>query len=505
MDIWIGILVLLLGGGVGAAAVFFLQKGPLAGLRLELEEQKRLAEEARAKLACEMAGHQETEKLVARLEERASRLDELAQQIGAKDSVIEDLRQTLSRYESLQAGIEARLEEREQAIQQQADLLCKAEEKLKDSFQALSGETLAKQTEELQKAAERLFAHYKESADGALGKRETAIDELLKPLRERLKDLDDHNRTMEQRRQGAYQELLQQVLPLEKQQAGLTKETSRLVKALQDPGSAGSWGEMVLERVVEMAGLEERTSFVTQLTFEGEDGKQRPDMVVRMPGNRALIVDSKAPMRSYIEALESNDENSRDILLRDHSKKLLDHANALRKKNYSKLLQESPDFIVLFVPSESAYRAALEYRPSLMEETMACNVILASPMSLLGLLRLVDHSWRQDKLAESARALQKDASELYSRLGSLVGHYNKLGSALNKAGTAFNELGGSLDKRVLPAARRFRDHGLPVPDQLEVDEPIAFGPRPLLGQEFQPALVSMEESAEGSRKQTELF
>jgi DNA recombination protein RmuC len=235
---------------------------------------------------------------------------------------------------------------------------------------------------------------------------------------------------------------------------------------------------MVLERVVEMAGLQEHYTFDQQSTSRDEDGGQRPDMIVNLPGGRTLIIDSKAPMRAYMDGLECADEEMRGTYFRGHAGKLYDHAKELKKRDYSRR-QDAPDFTVMFVPSESAFRTALENRPSLIEECMECNVVIATPTTLLALLRAVHYGWRQERLATMADEIRKDAGRLFESLSTLTDHYNKLGKALKSAGDAYNSFGGSLESRVLPAARRFKDNGVSSNKDIAAVEIIDVNPRAL--------------------------
>ncbi|HXH62122.1 MAG TPA: DNA recombination protein RmuC, partial [Fimbriimonadaceae bacterium] len=293
-------------------------------------------------------------------------------------------------------GLEEKHAERIQAYED-------AEAAMKDTFDAIS----------LKNLQEALKQH-KEMSEGDIEQRKRSIQQMLEPFKERLQEIEGHNKEMEKSRSEAYGELLNQIKTLGEQQTGLTKETNRLVKALQDPGSAGSWGEMVLERVVEMAGLQEHYVYDQQSTAHSDDGDQRPDMIVSLPGGRTLVIDSKAPMRAYMDGLETPDEETRSTYFRAHGGKLYDHAKELKRRDYSKR-DGAPDFTVMFVPSESAFRTAVEARPSLIEECMECNVVIATPTTLLALLRAVNYGWRQERLAQLAQEVQKDGALLYER------------------------------------------------------------------------------------------
>lgn len=424
-----------------------------------------------------------------------TRLQDLKEQQAKSDTLLQSERAKLEQSQAdlltthaKTEALEAMLREREEAHAQRLLDYQKAEQQLKDSFKALSSDALKDSTDQILKQGAKLLEQFSDTAKNDDEVRKKDIDHLLKPVKENLELLEKRNHEMELLRQGAYKELVEQVSSLKNQQAGLTKETNRLVKALQDPGSAGAWGEMVLERVVEMAGLDGHWSYLTQTAIQTEEGRQIPDMVIQLPANRSLVIDSKAPMRSYLAALESEDDGIRDSLLTDHSSKLFKHAQELKRRDYSRIVQTAPDFTILFVPSESAYRAAVDKRPTLFEEANEFNVLIVTPMSLLPLLKAVAFGWQQEKLAESARRLQIDATTLYERLCTMVESYTKLGKNLNVAVKAYNEMGGSLDARVFPAARKFKEHGIQSNKDLAAIEPIEFAPRSLTSLESVPVL-----------------
>jgi len=397
---------------------------------------------------------------------------------------LESVQRECSESQAECRALRTTIEERERSHAERLEAYQKAEDQLKDTFKALSGDALKQSTEQLVSQAEEVLKRYKEVADGDEEARRKEIDAMLAPMKDRLKSLDEQNQQMERHRAGAYKELMEQVRALNEQQATLKTETSRLVRALQDPGSAGSWGEMVLERVVEMAGLEGYWSYLTQESVTTDDGRQRPDMLIQLPGGRSIVIDSKAPMRSYVTALETEDGPAKDALMIDHAAKLLGHARELKRRDYSKTITSAPDFVVLFVPSESAYRVAVERRPALFEEAHEANVVMATPTTLLALLKAVAYGWRQEKLADSARQLQADAATLYERVCKIAGDYAKLGKAIGAAGRVYNELAGSLESRVLPAARKFKDHGVQSNTDMAVIDQVEFVPRQLTSPEF---------------------
>ncbi|MBN1394097.1 MAG: DNA recombination protein RmuC [Pirellulales bacterium] len=348
--------------------------------------------------------------------------------------------------------------EKEQA-REKLVLLEEAKEKLSDAFKALASEVLKSSNTSFLELAKTQLEKYQESAKGDLEKRQTAIDELVKPVKESLGKVDAKLTEIEKSRIEAYSGLTEQVKSLWETQKELRGETANLVKALRRPQVRGRWGELQLQRVVEMAGMLEHCDFVQQQNINTESGRLRPDLVVHLPGGRAIAVDSKAPLEAYLEAIEAPDDETRDAKLREHARQVRNHVAALGKKSYGENLAGSLDIVVLFLPGESFYRAAMENDPDLLEEAAKLNVLIASPFTLIGLLRAFAHGWREEKLAENAKKISELGQELYKRLTTLGGNFRAVGEALARSIEHYNKAVGSLESRVLPAARRFKELG----------------------------------------------
>lgn len=401
---------------------------------------------------------------------------EAARREARIDGQQRELSQRMSELAAERAGREL---ERRVAHERLAELE-RARQAMTDAFKALSAEALRESSDRFLQLAQTSLATFQEGARGDLEKRQQAFADLVAPVKESLQKLDSQLHAIEATREGAYQSLRQQVSQLAESERRLRSETATLATALKSPVVRGRWGEVQLRRVVELAGMLPRCDFLEQETYRGEEGALRPDLVVRLPAGKSVVVDAKAPLSAYLEAHESTDPAVRDERLREHARQLRAHIQALSKKSYSDAVQPSPEFVVLFLPGEAFFGAALEQDPSLLEYGNAMNVMIASPTSLITLLRAVAHGWREEAAAQGARQIRDLGAELYKRLADLGQHVARLGKAIGHTVEHYNKAVGALESRVLVTGRKLKELEA-APSDVEIPglSSVDLMPRPL--------------------------
>ena len=415
----------------------------------------------------------------ARFEAISQRVPPLERELTATRVLLDECEARLGEAQVRIAEARTRLSESEKAAVEKLEILSRAEVSMKNAFQALSTDALDKSRAAFLDQAHATFGAFRESALKDFAAKETTFAQLVSPIRESLSRFEVHVHDIEQKRTEAYSGLSEQFASFKESQTLLRGETEKLATALRAPSVRGRWGEFQLRRVVEMAGMVQHCDFVEQSTIHGEDSRLRPDLIVHLPGGKTVVVDAKVPLNAYLDAKDARDENSRREFIQLHAKHLRKHVGDLRDKSYSDQLSSSPDFVVMYVPIESAFADAVQADPSLLDDAVEGNVIPAGPMTLLSLLKGAAYGWRQERIAESAEQISELGKELYNRISVMANHFGQVGEALGKATMAYNRAVGSMESRVLVQARRFKELGAAVGDDIPEVETVAHAPRQL--------------------------
>jgi len=359
------------------------------------------------------------------------------------------------------AGLQATLEAERGAAAGREEALREAqaavEGRLREAFAALAGDALERNNEAFAALAAAKLGTAKATADGDLAQRQIAIEALVGPLRESLAKVERQLSAVERDRAGSYEKLLEQIGTMRQTNEQLRTETAQLVTALRAPQVRGRWGEMQLRRAVEAAGMTEHIDFVEQQSVDSADGRLRPDLVVRLVGGKNVVVDSKVAFNGYLEAMEARDEPTREARLKAHARQLRTHIDQLAAKSYWEHFSPTPEFVVCFIPADAFLDAALREEPGLQERAFDQNVVLATPSTLVALLRTIAYTWRQEALAANAAEVHQLGRELYQRLSTMGGHIDKLGRSLNSAVGSYNQTVSSLESRVFVTARKMID------------------------------------------------
>ncbi len=365
------------------------------------------------------------------------------------------------------AELEATLQQERQQFREKLTLLEQAKAELSNSFQALSAQALERNNRTFLDLAKSTFECLQENAKGDLKEKQQAINELLTPIKASLSNVDQKLESLEKTRISTFEVLRHQIHELAVTQKDLRLETANLVKALKTPHIRGRWGEMQLRRVVEMSGMSAHCDFVEQNTIIADETRFRPDMIINLPGGKKIVIDAKAPLAAYLASLEANDENQRQSCLKDHARQVRAHIQDLSQRSYWDQFKQSetPEFVILFLPGETFFSAALEQDPNLIEVGVEKKVMLATPATLIALLHAIAYGWRQEALAENAREISQEGRDLYKRLSDMGGHFARLGQTINGTVKAYNNTVASLESRVLPSARRLKS--LEVANSLE--------------------------------------
>ena len=409
----------------------------------------------------------------------ATAIATLNERLTAKDRELQKLQGALDRETAERARVndetstlKAQLAAEQRGARERDESFRQATTELTDRFKALSRDALKDNNQEFLNLARATLEKFQATAKGDLDQRQQAIDQLVKPLKESLEKVDGKIGEIERSRAGAYAELREQVRALATSQLQLQAETGNLVKALRTPHIRGRWGEIQLRRVVELAGMVQYCDFTEQETITNEDGRMRPDVIVRLPGNRTIVVDAKVPFEAFYESISTPDDGIRIDRLKEHARLVRAHIGALSRKSYWEAVQPTPEFVLLFLPGENFYSAALEQDPKLIEDGINQRVIIATPTTLIALLKAISYGWQQEQRAANADEVGKLGKELYDRLRTFLTHLSDIGKNLDRALESYNRGVGSLEARVLVTARKFKERGAITGDEIESPEPI---------------------------------
>jgi DNA recombination protein RmuC len=409
----------------------------------------------------------------------ATAIATLNERLTAKDRELQKLQGVLDRETAERARandetstLKAQLAAEQRGARERDESFRQATTELAERFKALSRDALKDNNQEFLNLARATLEKFQATAKGDLDQRQQAIDQLVKPLKESLEKVDGKIGEIEKARAGAYAELREQVRALATSQIQLQAETGNLVKALRTPHIRGRWGEIQLRRVVELAGMVQYCDFTEQETITNEDGRMRPDVIVRLPGNRTIVVDAKVPFEAFYESISTPDDAIRIDRLKEHARLVRAHIGALSRKSYWEAVQPTPEFVLLFLPGENFYSAALEQDPKLIEDGINQRVIIATPTTLIALLKAISYGWQQEQRAANADEVGKLGKELYDRLRTFLTHLSDIGKNLDRALESYNRGVGSLEARVLVTARKFKERGAITGDEIESPEPI---------------------------------
>jgi DNA recombination protein RmuC len=410
---------------------------------------------------------------------QSRRAAELRALLGQREATFTRVQQELSAARQECARVGAQLEAAQSAAAEKIAMLQGAESRLRDAFAALSSAALKQNNESFLQLAKTSLSEFQRAAATDLDGRHKALEAMVQPLRDSLVRVDSKLEEVERGRLTTQAQLTEQLRTLTHAQQMLQSETGRLARALRSPNIRGQWGELQLRRVLENAGLIEGSHYELKESVRGDEGRLTPDAIVRLPGGKNVVLDAKVPLTAFLEAAEEEDEAKRAQKLRSHARQVKEHVTRLASKSYWEHFQPTPDIVVMFVPGESLLTSALQEDPSLLEFSMTRGVMLASPLTLIALLRAIAYGWQQETIARNAQEISDLGRQLYDRIAKLAEHFEGVGRSLAKSVQAYNSAVGTLESRVLVTARRLKDKGVSAPDEFPEPETVDQTPRPL--------------------------
>ncbi|SPQ01498.1 putative DNA recombination protein RmuC [Candidatus Sulfobium mesophilum] len=461
------VLYVILGAVIGGVIVWII-----ASSRLKWFYSKQIAEE-------QMRSSDQKNELEARAKSAEAVNTELRQQVGQKDETLDRLRDELNAERQTRVEALTKLEAAQKSFEEQRALIEAMKKEMTDTFNALSSAALKSSSEDFLRLASEALGKVVSDTKGKLGEHQAAMDGMIKPLSETLKRYEEQIRAMEENRHKAYGSLEEQLRTLASTHENLQRETSNLVSALRKPQVRGRWGEMQLRRVAELSGMSMHCDFTEQISVDTDKGRIRPDMIVHLPMEREIVVDSKVSLEAYLDAIAAQTEEEKKAKMEKHAQQVRAHMIKLAAKDYWSQFEKSPEFVVLFIPGEAFLSPAVEIDNRLIEDGIEKRIIIATPTTFIALLRAIAYGWRQEQITKNAQQISMLGKELYERISTVAKYFGDLGSAIERSITTYNKVIGSLESRVLPSIRKFRELGATGAEDIPALEQIDQKPRNL--------------------------